>query len=125
MHYLRFVGAAFGTAVATNMLEKSQAIHFEGIGIMQSYDHVRRFVDSNIQRYSSLFTQDAAIGKAHLFFGKVQRLQALNFAFHDTFRHCFIFSLIGSSFLVLIFVNEKMKKKAMVSGKEHLEKTAK
>jgi DHA2 family multidrug resistance protein len=125
MHYLRFVGGALGTAVATNMLEKSQAIHLEGINIMQNYDHVRRFVDSNIQRYSSLFTDNAAIGKAHAFFGKVQGLQALNFAFHDTFRHTFIFALIGSSFLVLIFVNEKMKKKAMVSGKEHLEKTDK
>jgi len=52
-------------------------------------------------------------------------LQALNFAFHDTFRHTFIFALIGSSFLVLIFVNERMKKKAMVSGKKHLEKTDK
>jgi hypothetical protein len=53
------------------------------------------------------------------------KLQALSFAFHDTFRNCFIFALIGSSFLVLIFVNEKLQKKAMVSGKEHLEKTAK
>ena len=121
MHYLRFVGGALGTAVATNILEKSQAIHLDGIGIMQNYDHVRRFVDSNIQRYSSLFPHDAAVGKAHLFFGRVQGLQALNFAFHDTFRHSFIFSLIGSSFLVMIFVNEKMKKKAMVGDKDHLQ----
>jgi DHA2 family multidrug resistance protein len=123
MHYLRFVGGALGTAVATNILEKSQAIHLEGIGIMQNYGYVRRFVDSNIQRYSPQFTHDAAIGKAQLFFGKVQSLQALNFAFHDTFRHSFIFSLIGSSFLIMIFINEKMKKKAMVSGKDHFQKT--
>jgi len=110
MHYLRFVGGALGTAVATNMLEKSQAIHFEGIGIMQSYDHVRRFLDSTTLRFSSLFTDSAAIGKAHVFFGRVQKLQALNFAFHDTFRNCFLFALIGSTFLVLIFVNERMKK---------------
>ena len=125
MHYLRFVGAALGTAVATNMLEKSQAIHFEGIGIMQNYDHVRRFLDSTTLRLSQLFTDSAAIGKAHVFLGRVMRLQALSFAFHDTFRNCFIFALIGSSFLVLIFVNEKIKKKAMVSGREHLEKTDK
>ncbi len=120
MHYLRFVGGALGTAVATNILEKSQAVHLEGIGIMQNYDHVRRFVDSNIPRYSSLFTHDAAIGKAYVFFGKVQGLQALNFAFHDTFRHSFIFALIGSSFLIMILVNEKIKKRAMFSGKKHL-----
>lgn len=110
MHYLRFVGAALGTAVATNMLEKSQAIHFEGIGIMQNYDHVHRFLDSTILRFSALFTDHAAVGKAQLFFGRVQKLQALNFAFHDTFRNCFIFALIGSTFLILILVTERAKK---------------
>ena len=110
MHYLRFVGGALGTAVATNMLEKSQAIHFEGIGIMQNYGHVRRFIDSNALRLSSLFTDNAAIGKAHVFLGRVQKLQALNFAFHDTFRNCFLFALIGSMFLILILATEKMKR---------------
>jgi DHA2 family multidrug resistance protein len=110
MHYLRFVGGALGTAVATNMLEKSQAIHFEGISIMQNYEHVRRFLDTTVQRLSPLFTDSAASGKAHVFLNRVQELQALSFAFHDTFRNCFIFALIGSTFLFLIFVTEKKKK---------------
>jgi DHA2 family multidrug resistance protein len=120
MHYLRFVGGALGTAVATNILEKSQAIHLEGIGIMQNYGYVRRFLDSTIPRFSSMFTHKAAIGKAHLFFGRVQDTQAMSFAFQDTFRHSFIFALIGSSFLVLILVNEKMKKSRTASGKEYM-----
>jgi DHA2 family multidrug resistance protein len=110
MHYLRFVGGALGTAVATNMLEKSQAIHFEGISIMQNYEHVRQFLDTTVQRLSPLFTDSAASGKAHVFLNRVQELQALSFAFHDTFRNCFIFALIGSTFLFLIFVTEKKKK---------------
>jgi MFS transporter, DHA2 family, multidrug resistance protein len=120
MHYLRFVGGALGTAVATNILEKSQAIHLEGIGIMQNYGYVRRFLDSTIPRFSSMFTHNAAIGKAHLFFGRVEETQAMSFAFQDTFRHSFIFALIGSSFLVLILVNEKMKKSRTASGKEYM-----
>ena len=110
MHYLRFVGGALGTAVATNMLEKSRAIHFEGIGIMQNYDHVRRFLDSTTHRLYPLFTDSAAIGKARVFLSRVQGLQALNFAFHDTFRNCFIFALIGSTFLILILATEKKQK---------------
>lgn len=110
MHYLRFVGGALGTAVATNMLEKSQAIHFEGIGIMQNYDHVRRFLDSTAQRLFPLFTDGTAIDKAHVFLNRIQGLQALSFAFHDTFRNCFFFALVGSTFLALILVTEKKKK---------------
>ena len=110
MHYLRFVGGALGTAVATNILEKSQAIHIEGIGTMQNYGYVRRYLDSIIPHLSKLFPHDAAVGKAHVFFDRVQNLQALSFAFQDTFRHSFIFALIGSSFLILILVNERMKK---------------
>ena len=110
MHYLRFVGGALGTAVATNILEKSQAIHIEGIGTMQNYGYVRRYLYSIIPHLSKLFPHDAAVGKAHVFFDRVQNLQALSFAFQDTFRHSFIFALIGSSFLILILVNERMKK---------------
>jgi DHA2 family multidrug resistance protein len=124
MHYLRFVGGALGTAVATNILEKSLAIHLEGIGIMQNYGYVRRFLDSIIPRFSSMFTHDAAVGKAQVFFGKVQNLQALSFAFQDTFRHSFIFALIGSSFLILIFVNEKIMKSRAKRGKEYIKEPA-
>jgi DHA2 family multidrug resistance protein len=110
MHYLRFVGGALGTAVATNVLEKSQAIHIEGIAVMQNYEHVREFLDSITLRLSPLFADGAAIGKSHVFLNRVQGLQALSFAFHDTFRNCFVFALIGSTFLALILATEKMKK---------------
>jgi DHA2 family multidrug resistance protein len=110
MHYLRFVGAALGTAVSTNLLEKSQAIHFEGIGIMQNYEHVRPFLDSTVLRLSPLFTDSDAVAKAQVFLNRIQELQALSFAFHDTFRNCFIFAVIGSTFLIMIFVTEKNKK---------------
>jgi MFS transporter, DHA2 family, multidrug resistance protein len=120
MHYLRFVGGALGTAVATNILEKSQAIHLEGIGVMQNYGHVRRFLDSITPHLSSMFTHDAAVGKAHVFLGRVQSVQAMSFAFQDTFRHSFIFALIGSSFLLLILVNEKMKKSKAAMGKGYM-----
>ena len=111
MHYLRFVGGSLGTAIATNTLEKSQAIHFDGIGIMQNYDYVHRYVNVAAMRLSALFPAKAAAEKAHIFFGKVQGLHALSFAFQDTFRHCFIFAALGSIFLILILLIEKPQKK--------------
>jgi DHA2 family multidrug resistance protein len=107
MHYLRFVGGSLGTAIATNTLEKSQALHFEGIGILQSYDYVHRYVDLSAARLAASFPGKAALVQAQLFFGKVQHLQALSFAFQDTFRHCFIFALMGSVFLLLILLIAK------------------
>lgn len=111
MHYLRFVGGSLGTAIATNTLEKSQAIHFDGIGIMQNYDFVHQYVNFAAMRLSSMFPPGEAMDKAQVFFGRVQGLQALNFAFHDTFRHCFIFAAVGSIFLILILLTDKSTKK--------------
>jgi len=111
MHYLRFVGGSLGTAIATNTLEKSMAIHFEGIGIMQNYDFVKRYVDRATMGLSTLFSPEAAAEKAGAFFGKIQQVQAASFAFQDTFRHCFIFALIGSLFLVAILITQKSDRK--------------
>ncbi|MBU0697889.1 MAG: hypothetical protein ABIK98_00145 [Pseudomonadota bacterium] len=81
---------------------------------MQNYGYVRRFVDLTTMRLSALFTDKAALGKAHVFFDRVQGLQALNFAFQDTFKNCFVFALIGSTFLILILVTEKTTKREVV-----------
>jgi DHA2 family multidrug resistance protein len=107
MHYLRFVDGSLGTAIATNTLEKSQALHLQGIGILQTYDHVHRFVEQTAMRMAASFPGKAALVQAQLFFGKVQHIQALSFAFQDTFRHCFIFALLGSVFLLMILLIAK------------------
>jgi DHA2 family multidrug resistance protein len=104
LHYFRFVGGSLGTAIATNTLEKSQAIHFEGIATLQNHDYVQRYVEITAMRLEALFPGKVAAIKAHLFLGKVQGLQALSFGFQDTFRHCFIFALFGSFFLLLILL---------------------
>jgi DHA2 family multidrug resistance protein len=110
MHYLRFVGGSLGTAIATNTLEKSMAIHFDGIGVIQNYDYVRRFVEGAAMGLSTLFSPDVAVEKAHIFFGRIQQIQAVSLAFQDTFRHCFLFAAIGSIFLILILVTQKSSK---------------
>ncbi len=102
MHYLRFVGGSFGTAIATNTLKKSASVHYEGISVMQNVAHLRQQLP---QLATQLGTDPlTATTKAQLMLGKVQELQATSLAFQDTFRHGFLFAIIGSSFLLAIFL---------------------
>jgi hypothetical protein len=48
--------------------------------------------------------------------GKVQQLQATSHAFQDTFRHGFLFAVIGSSFLLAIFVVLRYQSKQKSNG---------
>lgn len=106
MHYLRFVGGSLGTAIATNTLEKSRAIHFEGITLRQDVATASRFVDGIADRLAAFYPQDAAEAKAHLVLARVQELQAASHAFQDTFRHGFFFACVGCIFLALLFMTK-------------------
>jgi MFS transporter, DHA2 family, multidrug resistance protein len=102
MHYLRFVGGSLGTAIATNTLEKSTSIHYEGISVMQNVAHLHQQLPELATRLGT--DPVTAAMQAQLMLGKVQQLQATSLAFQDTFRHGFLFAIIGSSFLLTIFV---------------------
>jgi len=109
MHYLRFIGGSFGTAIATNSLTKSATLHYEGISVMQNVAHLHQQLP---QLAAKLGSDPTAAGiKARLMLGKVQQLQATSHAFQDTFRHGFLFAAIGSSFLLAIFVVLHYQKK--------------
>ena len=107
MHYLRFVGGSLGTAIATNTLEKSLALHFEGITTLQNVDVVQRYIDTAADRLEIFFPDGLAAAKAEALVGRIQQLQASSLAFQDTFRHGFIFAVIGSVFLLLILVTDR------------------
>ncbi len=100
MHYLRFVGGSLGTAIATNTLEKSAAVHYEGITVMQNTGHLQNRLLA-LADILGAGLETAAI-KAQLLLTGLQRLHATSWAFQDTFRHGFWFALAGSSFLVAI-----------------------
>ncbi len=101
MHYLRFVGGSLGTAIATNTLTKSATVHYEGISVMQNTAHLHQQLPQLATRLGT--DPETAAIKARLMLAKVQQLQATSHAFQDTFRHGFIFAIIGSSFLLAIF----------------------
>ena len=108
MHYLRFVGGSLGTAIATNILEKSRAGHFEGIAILQNQAHVQKFIDDTSGMMTGYFSEGVADAKAHLLLGRIQQVQASSLAFQETFRHGFIFAVIGCIFLAALLMSDSI-----------------
>jgi len=120
MHYLRFLGGSLGTAIATNHLEKSQALHFENIGLLQNPAFINQWLNQRSAELVRFFPPEVAAVKARILLGTAQGLQARSFAFQDTFRHGFIFALIGVFFLALLIIDGSRRKKgqqAMASPK--------
>ncbi|WP_456434353.1 DHA2 family efflux MFS transporter permease subunit [Thermosulfuriphilus sp.] len=118
MHYLRFVGGSFGTAIATNTLKKRWAFHYEEISALQNTYHVTRFLESSTERLRVFFPEDLAAQKAKALLYYAQGIQSLSHAFQDTFRHSFYFALLGSAFLVLLLIL-KAKDQGRLFGRPH------
>jgi len=110
MHYLRFLGGSLGTAIATNQLEKSQALHFENTALLQNSSIIHQWIQQRAADFGRFFPSGIAEIKAHSLLATAQGLQARSFAFQDTFRHCFIFAVIGIIFLGLLIVEGRRKK---------------
>jgi DHA2 family multidrug resistance protein len=110
MHYLRFLGGSLGTAIATNHLEKSQVVHFENIALLQNQAYINHWLDQRAAELGQFFPPGVAELKARILLGTAQGLQARSYAFQDTFRHGFIFALVGTIFLALLIIDNRRKK---------------
>ena len=115
MHYLRFMGGSLGTAIATNHLEKSQAVHFENIALLQNPSYINQWLQQQTAYFGQYFPPGIAGLKARILLGTAQGLQSRSYAFQDTFRNGFIFALVGSFFLALLIIDSRRKK--MLPGK--------
>lgn len=109
MHYIRFVGGSFGTALATNTLQKNIAFHYDEICAMQSRDlyYVQSFVNRWYHLISNFFPPETALKKAKALLGYATQVQAMSHAFQSTFKETSIFALIGCLFLALYFAEKK------------------
>jgi len=110
MHYARFVGGSFGTAIATNDLYRHQYEHFEGINAMQNYGYVSEFLQGLISKMDGFVPENIIEQKAKAVIYAVQNLQALNFSFQDTFFIAGLFGLLGSLPIVYMFITDLLKK---------------
>ena len=111
MHYLRFLGGSLGTAIATNHLEKSQAMHFENIALLQNNGYINQWLAERTADFSRFFPPEIASIKARILLSTAQGIQARSSAFQDTFRNSFIFAVIGVIFLTLLIIEGRRQKK--------------
>ena len=109
MHYIRFVGGSFGTALATNSLQKNIAFHYDEICAMQSRDlyYVHGFVYKWYKLISSYFSPEVALKKAKALLGHATQIQAMSHAFQGTFKEASTFAFIGCLLLALYFLEKR------------------
>ncbi len=111
MHYQRFVGGSFGTAIATNTLEKRTAFHFQEITGLQDPIYLKAFIKKGVAKLSAFFPTPLAQAKAKALLYKLQGLFALSYAFQDTFRHTTYFALLGGVFLLALLIYQRFSPK--------------
>ncbi len=111
MHYLRFMGGSFGTAIATNTLQAKAKFHYDEISAMQNTSSLKIYVDNAVNNLSGTMPADVVEFKAKMLIAKVQQLMATSHAFQDVFRHSGYYGLFGLSFLLFIYYREFKNKR--------------
>jgi len=107
MHYGRFVGGSFGTAIATNDLYKHQWEHFEGINAMQNYNYVSQFIDKIKENMVAVPENIVELKAKALFYG-AEYLHSLNFSFQDTFFIAGLFGLLGALPVIYMWISDSL-----------------
>jgi len=106
LHYSRFIGGSFGTAIATNNLYKFTSEQFEGINNMQNPSIVESF-RNKIAMMISIYTDSVRAEKiANGIIYKIQNLYAFNWAMKDTFFVAGLFGIIGVLPLSIFLFND-------------------
>jgi len=91
LHYSRFIGGSFGTAIATNNLYRYTYEHFDGITTQQNYSYVWYKLLEFKYMFGISFDPQKAEKLANALLYKLQGLYALSFAFKDTFFVVLVF----------------------------------
>ena len=114
MHYTRFVGGSFGTALATNTLQKKFAFHYDEIAVMQAVNspYIKQVISQWQHLLTALYPVDLATKKALILLGYATNIQALSHAFQDTFREATIYAVIGCCFLLFYYLGRKKQASA-------------
>lgn len=112
MHYLRFMGGSFGTAIATNTLQSKISLHFEEIGNIQNTPYLYNYIQNFKEQFSGLIAEELLEIKGGLLIAKTQTVMAMSDAFQEVFRHAGYFGIFGLSFLTFVFIHEIKEKRA-------------
>ena len=109
MHYLRFMGGSFGTAIATNTLQKRIFYHYDEISAIQDTSYLQLYLTKIQLAMSNFMSAETAEIKSKILLSKVQQLMATSHAFQDVFRHAGYYGMFGLSFLTFVFLKDCKK----------------
>ncbi len=101
MDYFRFVGGSFGTALATNNMEYFKNFYFLNMENLQNYEYLSYYFEK-IRETASL-----SADKLKAVFANYETFMSYNYGFYDTFLHAGYWGLLGSLFVVLLFIKRK------------------
>ena len=108
LHYSRFIGGSFGTAIATNNLYRYSNEHFEGINNSQDLKYLNLMYQKLIDNFET-FTDIEKVKKLSLvLIYKLQSLYSLMWAFQDTFFIAGLFGILGVlPLLIFVYIDVK------------------
>jgi len=104
MHYIRFLGGSFGTAIATNQLEKHTQNYFLKITELQNLYYIKHFIYSKLPLIENFYSTQIAKKKIEALLYKIQYLHALSWSFQETFRSTTYWGFIGGIYLIIFFI---------------------
>ncbi|MGC9109318.1 MAG: DHA2 family efflux MFS transporter permease subunit [Caldimicrobium sp.] len=104
MHYQRFVGGSFGTALATNHLEYYTNKNFLRINELQNYEVIKSFLQERLFLANKFFPTELAEKKVQALLYKAQYIQALSWGFQNTFKAVALWGILGFLFLLALFL---------------------
>lgn len=111
MHYQRFVGGSFGTALATNHLEYYTQKNFLRLTELQNYQSIKSFILEKSFIAEKYFPSELAEKKVQALVYKAQYIQALSWGFQETFKAVSIWGIIGFLFIFSLLVYKSIIKK--------------
>ncbi|WP_457595615.1 DHA2 family efflux MFS transporter permease subunit [Hydrogenimonas sp.] len=104
MDYFRFVGGSFGTALATNNMEYFKNLHFLRMEELQNTEYLGYYLDTLAEKFGISLEQVKAI------FGNYEAFMGYNYGFYNTFMHAGYWGVLGSVFVLLLFVKFRSAK---------------
>jgi len=98
MDYFRFVGGSFGTALATNNMEFFKALNFDRMNEVQNAEYIRFYLEE-VQKL-------LGVSKKLIveIFRNFELFISYNYGFYNTFMHAAYWGILGSFFVILLFI---------------------
>ena len=98
--YLRFIGAGFGTSIATNDLIFFTHQKFEAINIYQN----QVLTNSILLELKNLYGE-----AGNILFSKYEQFMAMNYGFNDVWLHAAFWGIIGVFFIFMLFLKKEKR----------------